>query len=673
MCGIAGVSDPSLEAAGPNDPRLERMLERLHRRGPDGEGVAWLTGAQIGIRRLAIVGAAAGEQPVWNEDASVALVMNGEIYNHAALRDALLKRGHAFRGPSDAEVVVHLYEERGIEALRALSGMYALALWDGRRAELLLARDPIGQKPLLVRTLGDSVLFASDLRALVAAPGDGVRPDLDPDGLDRYLLYRAATGRRTLIRGIERLQPGEVMRVRDGAVTGVRRVVPPSWPRAASQDGQSRTPQAARRATVDALDRTLAAAVARVGEVSVPAGILLSSGVDSSLVLALLGERARGMPAFVAEWVAAGGADREWQAASALARRMGARPERVAVEPRRLAGDLTALVALLDEPLADPTALPLFATVRAAAPEVRVLLSGEGADELFAGYPGYREPGLAAALAAFAGSGPGRAAAAFLSRHGLRGAGLLWRATTPVAARYLGPGATFDRDARATLYARGWPGPALDAEILARVRARRYDDGAWLAAMRAVDRGVWLADEALAKLDRVTMGHGVEARAPYLEPDVVALADSMPPDLLIGPGVGKRVLREVARRHLPQGYAMAKKRGFGVPLTRLMHGEWRDLAHDTVLAPTASVSGLFDPVALRAVFAPAPGHQRPARARERYALLVLEMWLRSVLVPAAARGLTAGEAPACDRPKAAAARLHALPEAARALSAEPRR
>lgn len=652
MCGIAGVSDRRLAGDSPPDPRLARMLSVLHRRGPDGEGIARLSGAQIGMRRLAIVAPHDADQPVWNESGEIALVMNGEIYNHRALRADLARRGHVIAGRSDAEVVVHLYEERGLDALSALFGMYALALWDGRADEIILARDPVGQKPLLVRTLTDTVLFASDLRALVAAPGDGVRPALDADGLDRYLLYRAPVGRSTLIRGVERVLPGQAVIVRGGAIARRRTVVAPSRPHATWHDAQPATAAPERKALIDELERVLAAAVARTADTAVPTGILLSAGVDSSLVLGLLGERARGMPAFVADWEGeeASGLGREWPRARALAQAVGARPERVAVSAARLADHLADLAGLLDEPLADPTALPLYATVRAAAPEVRVLLSGEGADELFAGYPGYREPLAALALGPFAASRQGRALATALARRGLPGAGLLWRARTPVAARYLGPGETFGAGQRRELYAPGWPVPAAPAEALALAAAAPYAHSAWLAAMRAVDRRVWLPDEALMKLDRITMGHGVEARAPYLEADVVAMADRLPLDLLISRGVGKRALREVAARHLPRSYARAPKRGFGVPITRLMHDTWHDRTRDTVLAADASLAGVFRPEGLRALFEPCPPRLRPARARQRYALLMLELWLRAVMAPAARRADAAPCAAPVDQP-----------------------
>ena len=292
---------------------------------------------------------------------------------------------------------------------------------------------------------------------------------------------------------------------------------------------------------------------------------------------------------------------------------------------------LSEMVDLFDEPLGDPTALPLFATVRAAAPEVRVLLSGEGADELFAGYPGYREPGLTARLARFANAPVGRDLAARLERAGMAGAGTLWRARTPVGLRYLGPGATFERSTREALYAARWPGPALPAETLARAAAADYPAADWLAAMRAVDRVVWLPDEALAKLDRITMGHGVEARVPYLEADVVALADRLPADVLVRGGVGKWALREVAARHVPRSLAYGPKHGFGVPLTYLMHGPWRAAARETVLGADSAVGGILDPTALAQTFAPVEPRLRPRRAREQYALWILELWVRSAL------------------------------------------
>jgi asparagine synthase (glutamine-hydrolysing) len=638
MCGIAGLSDPTTTVASPLDPRLERMLRVLKARGPDGEGVARLAGAQIGMRRLAITDPVGGAQPVWNEDRSLALVMNGEVYNHRQLRVELLRRGHAFRTASDAEVVVHLYEERATDAFVALSGMYALALWDGRRGEIVLARDPVGQRPLLVRALADFTLFASDLRALVAAlPGVG-RPAIDPAGLDSYLAYRAVVGRPTLLRGIERVLPGEVVRIREGAVMARFMPSPPSRPLVVPDAD----PAAVRRYT-DRLDATLAASVRRVADTEVSTGILLSGGVDSALVLALAQERAHGMPAFVAEWQGLSGVPSEWPRASRLARAFGARPERVPVRPEALAQGLGALAAVLDEPLADPTALPLWTTVRAASGEVKVLLTGEGADELFAGYEGYREPLVTAPLAGIARLPAAQRLGAWARGRGLPGGGLLERARVPVGLRYLGPGATFAADERRRLYAPGWPAGG-EAEAAARSAAAAYPETAWLAAMRAVDRAVWLSDEALMKLDRIAMGHAVEARTPYLEPDVVALADALPANVLVSAHETKRILRAVARRHLPASYASAPKRGFPVPLTRLLDGPWQDLARSTVLSKRSALCALFEPAALSAVFEPAARRTAGTRARQRFALLMLELWLEAVLAAPARVPLSVAEA-----------------------------
>jgi asparagine synthase (glutamine-hydrolysing) len=632
MCGIAGISDPNLSAASPLDPRLGRMLAALESRGPDGEGHARLAGAQIGMRRLAVTDPAFGRQPIWNEARSVALVMNGEVYNHRELRDGLVRRGHTFASASDAEVVVHLYEERGVDALAALSGMYALAIWDGGRGEILLARDPIGQRPLLVRALADAVLFASDLRALVAAV-PWARPGIDPEGLDRYLAYRASVGRPTLLRGIERVLPGEVVTVREGAV--MRRTVPHPPPRPAVVPDLPRSAQG-EAALVSRLEEVLERNVRRVAASDVPAGILLSGGIDSGLVLALAGEGARGMPAFVADWTDVQAGASEWPRAAALAQSLGARATRVPVSAAWLAERLPAIAHLVDEPLADPTALPLYAAVRAASGEVKVLLTGEGADEMFAGYPGYREPLVAAGLAGLARSGAGRRMETWARRWGLPGAGALARARVPVHQRYLGPGATFEEERRRALYAPHWPVPSRPAEELARAAAAPYPPHAWLAAMRAVDRAVWLADEALMKLDRVAMGLGVETRAPYLEPEVVTLADALPASALVTRTETKRLLRALARRRLPSFMARTPKRGFPVPITRLMLGPWEDMARDVVLAQDAVVGAIFARRALADLFAPPPPREAARRARERFTLLMLELWLRAMRTSPAA-------------------------------------
>lgn len=628
MCGIAGICDPNLGPLSAAQPRLRRMLDVLCARGPDGEGTARVAGAQIGMRRLAITDPVHGGQPLWGEGGHVALVLNGEIYNHALLREGLVHRGHRFASASDAEVLVHLYEERGIAALSELSGMYAFALWDGRRGEVLLGRDPLGQKPLLVRPLADGVLFASDLRALVQAIPGPAGMALNPGGLDRYLTYRASVGRPSILAGVERVLAGEVLTVREGAIMRRQMICPPSRPFARSAG--ERVPQAE---AVDRLDAALTRSVQRMADTEATSGILLSGGLDSALVLALLGQDARDLPAYVADWEDAPRAISEWAVARDLARSVGARPTRVPIAAASLMQDLPRLAGLLDEPLADPTALPLFAAVGAAAADgVRVLLTGEGADELFAGYAGYREPLVTSPFGPFVRSGAGQAAERLWRALRLPGSGTLERARTPVAERYLGPGWTFSREERRRLYGARKTGD-LGADAVAREAARPYAADRWLDAMRAIDRAVWLTDEALAKVDRVTMSLGVEARVPYLDPEVVALADAMPAAWLVSRRQTKRMLRQVAERYLPPGYG-AVKRGFPVPLTRLMHGPWREMARDTLTASDARVAAWLEPTAVAGLFAPTAVRERPYRARQIYAVLMLELWARAVLDPA---------------------------------------
>jgi len=593
------------------------MLDALRHRGPDDEGVHVAQGVALGMRRLAIVDPVGGAQPFYSEDRQIVAVVNGEIYNHKELRRRLERRGHRFAGGSDAEVVVHLYEETGPSFAAELAGMYAVALYDAARRTLVLARDPLGIKPLLWRRLGREVAFASELRALLAV---GERPDLNLAALDRYLLYRTAVGEETIVEGIRRVPPGAVQIVHaDGRTEHLR----PARPAEPWRGGDL-------EAAADELDRRLRAAVERHLQGDQPIGVLLSGGIDSGLVLhyaaAALGSQLR---AYTAGFQGFGVEGEEFGPTAATAAAYAVPLTTVELGPDDAERHLLALNFDIDEPNGDPTALPLRAIAERAAEDVPVVLSGEGADELFAGYPGYDEPLVVERFSRLV-PRPLRAA---LARSPLPGRGLARRSLTELRHRYLGVGMSWLDAERQGLYlpevraylAAHRPGAIAEAAFSA-AEASGHD---WLGAMLQVDRAVWLADEALLKLDRLTMSFGLEARVPYLDQSVVALADALPWAHKVAPGQSKRVLREVARRHLPPAAAQRPKRGFPSPISALLAGPLRSFAYDALTDSTARGRGLFDPVAVQAALERQNG--RPGQGGRRvYVLLALELWLRQV-------------------------------------------
>jgi asparagine synthase (glutamine-hydrolysing) len=631
MCGIAGRAHPADTFTTPLDPALRVMLAAMRHRGPDGEGAQSLPGGQMGMRRLAIVDPRGGQQPLWNESRTVALVMNGEVYDHERWRRYLERRGHTLATHSDAEVLVHLYEEMGAQALARVDGMYALALWDGWQGLFLLARDPMGEKPLLYAQGNRTVWWASDLRALLAAWRAGAQdlppPSVEPEAVDRYLTYRTVVGQESWWRGVNRLLPGQALWVRGG------RVVDRFWPEPSPRPVP--VPHVGEHHTLPDTEKRLTTALTQsVRERRIahrPVGLLLSGGLDSSLLLALLGPLAQDLPCYTVDWEDPSGAGSDWPHAQRLAVALGARPVRVPLTPQEAWDELGTLCRILDEPNADPTAMPLLAVARRASQDVRVLLTGEGADELFAGYPGYREPLHTQWLRPYLAGALGEALVRVVQvarRWGWPGwgLGLVERSRIPVAQRYLGPGALFSPEERQRLV----PSLTARAEDLARKAAQGYPPDQWLGAMRAVDLAVWLSDDVLAKVDRVTMAFGVEARSPYLARAVRELAFSLPPQWLVSPRATKVILRSVARRVLPPHLVPQGKRGFPVPLTRLLTGPWRQAARDVLTSSRAWISQVLDPQAVEDLLQ-GPSQSPPSLwARKVYALLVLETWGKEV-------------------------------------------
>lgn len=592
------------------------MLGGLSHRGPDGSGLYTQSTVALGMVRLAICDPTGGQQPLTSEDGAVRAVVNGEIYNHLELRRHLERRGHRFRSHSDVEVVVHLYELYGPAYVEHLHGMFAVALWDTRRRELHLARDREGIKPLLVRRVPEGLAFASEIKALLRLPP---APVLRSVALPTYLTYRVVPGRETLVQDVERVLPGERWVVtRSGQ--GHREFY--SRPELAVHDNP---------AAVDALEEALGKAIVSHLQGDRPMGLFLSGGIDSvSLLAGLHRWTGRSLPTFTAGFTGMGPEGEEFAPARSAARVFGAEHHEVSIDPGTVAANLPTIVAALDEPVGDPTAIPLWYLARAARDRVTVVLSGEGADELMAGYPGYLEPAAVARarriVPAWLLEGPLRH---WATRYpGLKGAGLVRRAMLPLADRYRGVGMTFDPEGVLRLLGPDVAPP--DPGIMAREALAHWEEIGEINAMLEVDRRVWLADDVLTKLDRITMHHGLEARVPFLDDAVAALARSFPGELKIRGRTTKWCLRQVARRWLPEGEVNRPKRGFPVAIGRLLATELRDLLHDTLTDTRARQRGLMNPQAVRAIISDLPD-RASHRGRQAYALLVLEMWHREVL------------------------------------------
>ena len=541
MCGIAGfIAGQGAADAGALTP----MLARIAHRGPDGQGTFVEGPAALGHCRLAIIDLAGGAQPLYSEDKNLVIVFNGEIYNYKALTAELTALGHCFATRTDSEVVLHGWEQWGRELLPRLRGMFAFALWDRRAGTLFCARDMFGIKPLYYCRCADgTLLFASEIKAFLDHPSFEKR--LNAAQLPLYLSCQYSPGRDTFFAGVEKLLPGHFLIFSDGIVRTTRWVQPAFLP------GETPVPPSELEAVLQD-----SAAAHKVADVEV-AGFL-SGGVDSAYITAL----ARPGRTYTISY--AEPRYDESFSARALARSLGVRNRVRRISPGEFWDAVPAVQYHMDEPLADAAAVALYFLNREAAREVKVCLSGEGADELFGGYNIYRDPFTAQwynRLPPWLRSGLGAAAGLLPPGPGVN---FLVRRGCPLEERYFGPTALMtEREKRRLLADYEWDGdPMFLTEAL-------WDSTEGLdpvSRMQQVDINLWLAGDILLKADKMSMAHSLELRVPFLDKEVFALAAALPAAAKANARMTKIALRQAAARILPPASAARKKLGFPVPV-----------------------------------------------------------------------------------------------------------
>jgi asparagine synthase (glutamine-hydrolysing) len=625
MCGIAGVvSDRSL---APDDRDVViRMLERLAHRGPDGRGLRTLRTAVLGHTRLAIIDPEEGAQPIGNEDGSIWIVANCEIYNYKSLRSELESRGHVFQTGSDAETILHLYEEMGVACTDRLRGMFAFAIRDERQRSLLLARDPLGVKPLYYASAGSTLVFASTLEAVLEHPA--VRRDVAPEAIHDYLTYHYVPSPKTILRHVAKLRPAERLLVSNGVAQTQR-----YWDIAFEKD----------RCRTDAewlwlVRDGLSAAVESHLVADVPVGAFLSGGLDSGAIVACMS----GATPQPAATNTVGFLERQFDErteARALAVRFGTDHEDHLVSPNAI--DASEIIAAaFDEPFADPSAIPTYYASRMARRRVKAVLSGDGGDELFAGYTRYLRHHQQRSLRRFTMNGYVRS---LVHATGVLG-GPRVRAiadnltSTHLRAHYLDV-AWFDPASTLTLFSDDFREQLNGYDPFGVVRDHfaecMYDDP--LSRSQYVDLKTWLADGVLCKADRASMACGLEVRVPMLDRPFVETVARLPEHLKIRHGQGKFALRRAFEPVLGEDVAARSKRGFEVPLDEWFEGPLRAVLHDTVLSNRSRIGEWLDIKAVDHVRLQLQRGRRGIGAR-LWALLMLELWCRRVLprtVPAA--------------------------------------
>jgi asparagine synthase (glutamine-hydrolysing) len=603
VCGIAGFVEAS------RDGSLAPMLAALAQRGPDGHGT-WETtqgGLRVafGHRRLSIIDLETGAQPM--QSAHSTITFNGEIYRYRELRAELERRGRVFQTKSDTEVILHLYEEHGIDGLRHLDGMFAFALWDARTSTLVLARDRIGIKPLYWAALdGGGIAFASELTALVEHPR--VPRALSTEGLVSYFFSDYAHAPLTLVRGVHKLEPGHVLEWRRRATTRPFVTLP--------------DPQPCERGASDLareLWERLDAAVHRELVADVPVGVFLSGGLDSSIVATLAGAR----KAF-----SIGFSDTtfdETEHARSVARAIGAEHVVRVLDESALLDILEPALARLDEPLADPSYLPTYLLSALAAEHVKVVLSGDGADEIWGGYPTY----LAHVLAPGYGVTPrvvrgviGRAVAKMPVDE--RYQGLQWK-----LSHFVG---RFDEDP--LLRHLRWLSTIDVGEITQAIRGADDVLPATLGSttgkgtmndILALDVRTYLPGSVLTKVDRASMAHGLEVRPAMLDDDLVDFAMRLPSRFKVRGLARKALLGRAARGHLPRSVLARTKKGFGIPLARWMNGPLAP--HVERVLDDSPVWGALEPATFRR-FQREHAARKIDRSKPLWSMLVLDRWMR---------------------------------------------
>jgi asparagine synthase (glutamine-hydrolysing) len=634
MCGIAGKVYFDRERSV-HRQELQMMAGTMIHRGPDGEGI-WLN-ENVGLahRRLAIIDLRdVASQPMCNEDGSIWITFNGEIYNFQELRQELEQRGHTFRTHSDTEVIIHAYEEYGRGCLDCLRGMFAFAIWDSRSRILFLARDRVGKKPLFYFISGDRFLFASEVKALLT--DEMVLREPDHVAIDHFLALGYVPGPRTAFRGIQKLSPAHWMEVRDGKVEMGRywklRYVPK------------------RKITMEdailELRSRLAESV-RLRLVSdVPLGAFLSGGVDSSAVVIHMAEAMnRPVRTFSVGFGAEGFDERPF--ARQVAERYGTDHTELVVEAP-ITDILSRLVWHYDEPFGDSSAVPSYAIAELTRQHVTVVLNGDGADETFAGYDWYKmdcliQRGEIAPLKLR------QWFAELMKRFPSNGnkKGLQWKIARlaqvlalPPSRRYAQWVEHFAPEARHLLYSSAFKETVKESDpddFFASVFTQS-DTKDWLDTVLDADVNLYLADDLLVKMDRATMANSLEARSPFLDHVVMEFAASLPVSFKQAWGQKKRILKASLRGRIPDALLDRPKMGFSVPIAEWFRGDLREMAHDVLLSARASQRGYFDPEEIANLL-----HEHAGRidhGTRLWDLMMLELWHREFVDQAASLSLS---------------------------------
>ena len=630
MCGITGWANIDSHTPPPEGAKqlLHAMCERMVHRGPDSEGLFVSTGVALGMRRLAIIDLVTGEQPAYNEDKSITVILNGEIYNYRELRADLEKRGHAFRSASDTEVLPHLYEEYGDGMVEKLNGMFAFALWDSRTHRLLVARDRFGEKPLYWGIFDNTLLFASEPKVLLAHPA--VKPALNLQALRQYLSFDYVPAPLSIYEGINKLPAAHKLTLTDGHVEVERywRLSYKTVEPVPSED--------------DAADhlRELMADAVRMRLVSdVPLGVLLSGGVDSSSVAALaVAASTEAVKTFSISFAEASFDESAY--ARSVAKFLGTDHHEERLSANLAANLVSEIGAWMDEPFSDPSLVPTYLLSRFTRKHVTVALGGDGGDELFAGYPMYA--GLrwaeiykrvplslrSAVVEPLVRMLPVKTKNLSFDYKALR---FVTSANYDAVARHHVWFGSFTPDEQTQLLTRETLATT-DSEIYAHAReiAEECDNEDLVTRMQSIDTRLYLAEDILTKVDRASMAVSLEVRAPFLDPRVAEFAASLPRSYKLRGQKTKYILKKAVRPMLPPFVTRRGKKGFGVPVAEWLKEKLRPLARYLLSPERVRRAGVFNASYVERLQSE---HERGVANHRKllWTLLMFELWHESFI------------------------------------------
>jgi len=630
MCGITGWAN--LDARTPPTPGarelLHSMCERMVHRGPDSEGLFVTNGAALGMRRLAIIDLVTGEQPVYNEDKSVAVILNGEIYNYREIREQLEKRGHTFRSHSDSEVLPHLYEEYGDEMVQQLNGMFAFALWDSNQRRMLIARDRFGEKPLYWGIFDNNLLFASEPKVLLAHPS--VHTSLNLKALRAYLSFDYVPAPLTIYEGIHKLPAAHLLTCKSGKVDTRE-----YW----RLNYRTEEPPPSEAEAAEQLRNLLADSVRMRLVSDVPLGVLLSGGVDSSTVAALAVRASSDAVKTFSISFAESSFD-ESSYARAVAKFLGTDHHEERLSANLAANLVGEIGSWMDEPFSDPSLVPTYLLSRFTRKHVTVALGGDGGDELFAGYPMYRGHHWAENYTKIP-----RAIRTHLIEPLVKALPVKTKNLSfdYKASRFIA-GLDYDRVARHHI----WFGSftphqqeqLLTPEVLrqtdgdiyqeARLIVEECDSNDPIVQMQSVDTRLYLAEDILTKVDRASMAVSLEVRAPFLDPRVAEFAAALPSNYKLRGHKTKYILKRAIEKDLPSFVTRRGKKGFGVPVAEWLKEKLRPLSRDLLSPERVSRAGVFNPQFVTRL---QDEHERGIANHRKllWTLLMFELWHESFI------------------------------------------